>query len=212
MCGGGAHGYFLPLDFEAPIDTHLHARAFFGALGMQIAWFIPLIRRRRDRDQDHMKMKKAHHPGLAAVLEGKVSFSDMADPETWSKSGKQLSANECRASYVLADEPAAVCAGGHPQEVLPERRVVRSALEPRVPPWLVVSPPMEREPGPEPEKERGWQTRSRGRVGFSPSQIPLADGRRRDGALGTPFSLSSSSCPAVCLCCKLCAVLSSTSS
>ena len=26
-------GYFLPLDFEAPIDTHLHARAFFGALG-----------------------------------------------------------------------------------------------------------------------------------------------------------------------------------
>jgi len=26
-------GYFLPLDFEAPIDTHLHARAFFDALG-----------------------------------------------------------------------------------------------------------------------------------------------------------------------------------
>ena len=26
-------GCFLPLDFEAPIDTHLHARAFFDALG-----------------------------------------------------------------------------------------------------------------------------------------------------------------------------------
>jgi hypothetical protein len=58
-------------------------------------------------------MKKAHHPGLAAVLEGKVAFSDMADPESWSKSGKQLSADECRASYVLADEPATVCAGTH---------------------------------------------------------------------------------------------------
>ena len=28
-----ADGYFMPLDFEAPIDTHLHARAFFDALG-----------------------------------------------------------------------------------------------------------------------------------------------------------------------------------